>query len=244
MYGEFAEREFAVLRGIIQPGDFVLDIGANIGTYAIPLAQMVGPSGFVYAFEPQRQVFNILCANIAMSGAYNITAHKNGVGKAPGTARIPLFALDVQENNFGVSVLADEASRGDIVSVIAVDDLHLMRCDFIKIDVEGMEAEVLTGARETIDKFRPVMWVENDKKGKGDALLALINDMDYRAYWHIAPLLPEDMEGRTAAPEYFDNVVSIDMLCFHKTTDANLTGFAEAVPGETWQTAMAKLTGN
>ena len=61
---------------------------------------------------------------------------------------------------------------------------------------------------------------------------------------HIAPLLPEDMEGRPAAPEYFDHVVSIDMLCFHKTTDANLTGFAEAVPGETWQAAMTKLTGN
>lgn len=235
-YGEFAERELTVLRSIIEPGDVVLDIGANIGTYTIPLSRMVAPGGWVIAFEPARQVFNVLCANIAMSGALNILAHQKAVGGAQGTAKIPLFNMDVPENNFGVSTVG--GNDGEPVSVISVDACDLKRCDFIKIDVEGMEADVLAGARQTIANFQPVMWIENDRPAKSANLINIIHEMGYRALWHFAPLLPAAAQGMSDAPPDMEGLLSMDMLCFHRDIETDMTGFIEAIPGDTHEAAM------
>jgi len=234
-YGEFAERELGVLRGLVEPGDIVLDVGANIGTYTIPLAQMVGPSGLVLAFEPMRQVFNVLCANIAMSGAINILAQQRAIGRTSGVAKMPLLDTAAPENNYGVSTFEEE---GATVSVIPVDSCGLKRCDFIKIDVEGMEADVLAGARQTIETFRPILWVENDRPDKSANLIFTLHEMDYRAFWHFAPLLPDAAAGTPDVPPHMVGVLSMDMLCFHKDLDANMTGFIEAIPGDTCDAAL------
>jgi hypothetical protein len=59
-YGEYSEGEVDLFRQCLRPGDVALDIGANFGSHTIPLAQLVGPGGAVYAFEPQRILFQIL----------------------------------------------------------------------------------------------------------------------------------------------------------------------------------------
>lgn len=237
LYGEFAEQELTVLRGMIELGDVVFDIGANIGTYTIPLSEMVGPGGRVVAFEPARQVFNVLCANIAMSGANNILAHQRAVGREPGTAKMPMFIMEAPQNNFGVCTINDE-SAGEPVSVVSMDSCGFQRCDLIKIDVEGMEVDVLAGARRTIANFRPVMWIENDRPKKSAALISQIHDMGYRAFWHFAPLLPFSAQGMPDTPPHLENVASLDMLCFHNDVEADMTGFIEATPGDTHEAAM------
>src|SRR5712692_1599177 len=67
LYGEWCEREITILSHIVRPGDFVIDIGANIGTHTIALANMVTGSGLVIAIEAQRQMHNFLVANVAIN---------------------------------------------------------------------------------------------------------------------------------------------------------------------------------
>jgi tRNA G37 N-methylase Trm5 len=72
LYGEYSEAEVACLRQLLNPGDTVLDIGANIGDLTVPMAQMVGDSGSVYAFEANRSNFNYLCADLALNDLANV----------------------------------------------------------------------------------------------------------------------------------------------------------------------------
>ena len=66
-YGEFSEGEIAIFDQLCRPGDIVVEVGANIGTHTLPIAKMVGVAGRVHAFEPQRIVFQTLCANMALT---------------------------------------------------------------------------------------------------------------------------------------------------------------------------------
>ncbi len=87
LYGEYGEDEQAVLAQMVRPGDVVVEAGANLGTHTVPLARKVGPSGALIAFEPQRVVFQILCANVALNELTNVHAQNAAVGETPGSAR-------------------------------------------------------------------------------------------------------------------------------------------------------------
>jgi hypothetical protein len=108
----------------------------------------------------------------------------------------------------------------------------------IKIDVEGMEGEVIAGAVRTIRQFRPLLYVENDREEKSAALIQQIMDLDYRLYWHLPPLFnPQNYFA--AADNVFRGIVSINMLGIHASIPQNLTGFRQiANPQETWRAAI------
>jgi Flp pilus assembly protein TadD len=99
-YGEFSEGECDLLRQMVRPGQVVVEAGANIGAHTLVLSQLVGPAGRVYAFEPQRVVFQILCGNLALNGCLNVVCREVALGDQPGQLRVP--PIDYQrENNFG-----------------------------------------------------------------------------------------------------------------------------------------------
>src|SRR4051794_7022915 len=66
-YGEYCEAEGGVFDQLVGPGQIVIEVGANIGTHTVRLGQLVGPGGAVIAFEPQRVLFYLLCANLALN---------------------------------------------------------------------------------------------------------------------------------------------------------------------------------
>lgn len=85
-------------------------------------------------------------------------------------------------------------------------------CHFIKIDVEGMEGDVLAGAVETINRFRPALYVENDRKEKSTELIERLLGLDYRLYWHLPPLFNrKNFAGHEE--DVFGQIVSVNMLC-------------------------------
>jgi FkbM family methyltransferase len=150
VYGEYSEGEIALFRQLLRPADVAVDVGANIGALTIGMARLVQPQGMVHAFEPQRAIFELLSNNIRLNGLTNVTAHRRAVGSERGTIRVP--PLDyAATNNFGGVALG--AAEGEAVEVVTIDDLGLTRLRLLKVDVEGMESEVVTGARTTIARL-------------------------------------------------------------------------------------------
>jgi FkbM family methyltransferase len=196
-YGEFSEEEIELFRRIVRPWDAVVDAGANIGCMTIPLAQMVGVNGLVLSFEPQRGLYYLLCGNLALNGLmHTVQAYNAALGAAGGQIRVPDLDFEAEQNFGGLSI--EGRDSGYLVPLLRLDDLQFDRLRLIKADVEGMEADMLLGAQETIAKHRPFLYVENDRPLKTERLLGLMVGMDYRLYEHNPRYLPE---GNCLFPE-------------------------------------------
>lgn len=232
-YGEFSEGEAALFAQIIKPGMTVLDIGANMGSHTVYFARIVGGAGRVFAFEPQRIIHQILCANVVLNALPNVFARHACVGCKTDPIFIPPMNYG-SVNNFGGLGLG-KFTAGEPVPQVTLDSLALDRCDFIKIDVEGMECEVLQGAGETLTRHKPVLYVENDRSEKSATLIALLFDLGYRLFWHLPPLFnPANFFG--VQENIFGNIVSVNMLGVPKSMNSNLTGFKEVTsPTDQWR---------
>lgn len=219
--GEFSEGEVDVFRQLLRPGALVVEAGANIGAHSVPIAKLIGPSGHLWAIEPQRVVHQTLCANIALNSLSNVTALWAAVGREPGQLLVPVIDY-TQDNNFGGLGL-EGRTQGEPVAVITVDSLKLPRLDLLKADVEGMEQAVLEGASATIERCQPLLYVENDREEKSAGLLACLQRMGYIAYSHSPPLYsPNNYFGEPNNP--FGNIISMNVLAIHQSVPANIQG--------------------
>jgi FkbM family methyltransferase len=208
LYGEFSEIESELLLRYAPLGGVVVDAGANIGAHTLALARAVGPGGVAIAAEPQRVVFQMLCANLALNEVRNVHAIHCALGAATGRTTIPLPDYQ-RESNFGGISAGSE--RGEFVRVLSVDGLALPRLDLLKIDVEGWEADVIRGADAAIARHRPVLYVEADRKDKTPALIELLRSKGYALYLHLPPLFnPGNFFAN--AENAFAGVVSANLL--------------------------------
>ncbi len=222
LYGEYSQAEIDLFRQILKPGSLVVEVGANIGTHTLFFARQVGLEGAVVAFEPQPIVFQTLCANLALNCVTNVRCFQQAVGAEPGEIRVPVLDSTREENYGGLSL--EGCRQGEPTPMVTLDSLNLGRCALLKVDVEGMERQVLAGAANTIAKCRPILYVENDRHEKAAALVNFIDGLDYAMYWHLPPLFNPENFFRN--PEnVFGNIVSINMVCIHKSVPHHLDGF-------------------
>jgi len=218
-YGEISESENTVYKSICREGDVVVEVGSNIGVHTLPIAQAVGKTGRVYAFEPVRIVFQTLCANLAINSIENVECFQSGASNEEGVIRIP--DLDNHKDfNFG-GVCIDKFKSGIKVPIVKLDNfLELTKLKLLKIDVEGMEQQVIQGAANIINKFKPVLYVENDRVEQSRDLIELIASFDYKMYWHMPTLfMPDNYAGDK---EQLFHIVSVNMFCVHKSADFNI----------------------
>ena len=231
LYGEHSELELRALGQLLPPAGTVIDVGANIGVHSVFFARTVGPQGRVLAFEPQRQAFQLLSANAALNGLTQLRCERAAVGPKRGEILVPDLDPDAA-NNFGGISLNDEGG-GEPVPVLRLDDFDLAACDLIKIDVEGMECEVLAGARDTAILHAPLLYVENDRRENSAALIELLFSLDYRLFWHLPYLFnPDNYFGE--AHNVFGAVLSVNMLCVPKTRKLDIEGLREIASPEDW----------
>jgi FkbM family methyltransferase len=220
-YGEFSVGEQEIFRQIVLPGSIVVEVGANIGAHTVELSRLVGLEGEVYAFEPQRIVFQTLCANLALNQCANVFARQAALGHEKGVILVPALDPAMRSNFGGVSLM--NVSVGEPVEVLALDDLDLPACHVLKVDVEGMEVEVLRGAQRTLDQYRPIMYLENDREDRSQELLGLTMDLGYAVYWHLPRLYnPANFFG--AAEDIFPNIASINILCVPSEAAPEISG--------------------
>jgi FkbM family methyltransferase len=229
LYGEFSDGEAQLFDQIVRPGEVVLDVGANIGAHTLFFAQKVGPGGRVYAFEPQRVVFQTLCANMALNSISNTYCIQAALGEAPGSVTVPVFNY-AQTNNYG-GVEIDTFAVGEPVPVITVDSLDLPACRLIKVDVEGMELKALKGAVQTVKRCKPMLYVENDRVEKSEALMQFIDGLGYDMYWHLPPLYSPQNYYQNPQ-NVFAYIVSFNLLCVARELGTTITGFKQASPTE------------
>ena len=174
-------------------GVFAVDGGANIGVHTIEWSRHMHGWGRVLAFEAQEVVFYALAGNIAINNCLNARARNSALGASCGELEIPqpnyfspasfgsLELRQSQTNEFIGQKVSYASEDCTMVPKVNLDSLQLPRLDLIKIDVEGMELEVLQGAQEVIRRLRPLMIIEAIKADRV-ALEAFLREMEYQVF--------------------------------------------------------------
>ena len=228
LYGEFSELEAEIFRQIVKKGDTVIEIGANIGTHTLILSNLC-ENGKVIAFEPQRVVFQTLCANVALNSKTNVYTYQRALSNENGYINIPYLNYDTINNFGGISL--EDVKEGEKVlkqklDTFLKDEFEVDNIKLIKIDVEGMERDVLEGAKESIKQYKPYIYLENDRRDRSKELIEYIFSLGYKAYWHLPPLY-NPKNHNNIKENIFQNLVSVNMLCIPKELNITLNGFKE-----------------
>jgi FkbM family methyltransferase len=153
-------------------GVFAIDGGANIGVHSVEWARHMHGWGRVLSFEAQEVVYYALAGNLALNNCLNARAKNMALGEAVGEITIPqpdyysaasFGSLELRQlpatEQIGQHISYD-AATGVTVPMVTIDSLNVERLDFFKLDVEGMEMDVLSGARQTIARHKPTLFIE------------------------------------------------------------------------------------
>jgi FkbM family methyltransferase len=172
-------------------GVVALDCGANIGVHTIEFARAMYGWGEVLAFEAQEKLFYALAGNVVINNCLNVSARHSAVGAYCGQIEIPepdylvpssFSSLELKESDknefIGQKI---DYKKTKTVSQVSVDSLRMQRLDLMKLDVEGMEEEVLKGAAESIAKHSPVMMIEVLKTHQA-VIEGILSKTGYRCY--------------------------------------------------------------
>jgi FkbM family methyltransferase len=196
--GDWEKEQLDLILSVLQactPADTaitILDVGANIGTHTLAFAQFPFKRVTVHAYEAQRQVFYMLAGSVALNSLDHVYCHHKAVSDQTNQAiSVPVLDYDSPANFGGVEIepavnpdFTGKALPGahEPIETVRIDDREFDNLKLLKIDVEGMENKVLAGATATIDRHRPLIFVEY---GKTDftALLQFLRGKNYVSYF-------------------------------------------------------------
>jgi len=151
-----------VIKPYIEKAKYVIDVGANIGCHSISYGRF-NPDVTIWAFEPQKKLFDILNRNVSINKLKNINTFDFGVGHKEMNCTMSSLdkVFDTSRNGHNKGGLGI-GHGGESIVVKTLDSLELPGLDFMKIDVEGAESLVLQGAEQTIRKYKPVVLFEHN----------------------------------------------------------------------------------
>ncbi len=248
LYGEWCDFEIQALRPFVAFGDTVIDVGANIGTHTVAFANMVGPTGTVHAFEPQRRLFTMLAGNVALNGLEWAVCHQEAVGESSGEIRLPpLPPSDTSFNYSAVSLVANSLPRqvkkaDERVPLVTLDALDLNNCAVIKLDVEGMEPSVLMGAQHLIKGCQPVLYVEIGGPDNAKRIAEILTSLNYSAYWSIHPYFDERNYYSNAINVWPNVVWSSNIICLPKNSTAEFPAAQKFLgEGDDWRACLRRM---
>jgi FkbM family methyltransferase len=165
---DWFEDEIKFLRRLLQPGQKAIDIGANYGVYTLSMSRTVGETGCVWAFEPASNTANLLIESVAVNGFTRVTIVQSAVSNTRGMAQ-----LTVNQNSELNALVHGEplTCKSETVPLVTLDDCMEIYdwkdIDFVKIDAEGEEINILKGGKLFFSRLSPL--VQYDVK-EGDNL--------------------------------------------------------------------------
>jgi FkbM family methyltransferase len=177
--------EKTALFELAETGQTVLDIGTNVGEVLMNLADRVGNDGRAIGFEPNPQTLLKCRHNLGLNGFANVEVHELALGDRPGH----LLLGRPQQTNAGADRIVRSGDKAVEVQVTTLDEFvserKLERIDLIKIDVEGFDLNVLRGGQQSIERFRPTLFIElshANLREQGDHPAALVKWLYDRGY--------------------------------------------------------------
>lgn len=190
-YGAHTRNELAMVLAFLRPGDRVIDVGAHIGTLAVPFAQAVGPAGRVIAIEPDVESFDLLIRNLTLNGVLgHVRAECVVVTDEAGPYH------PVRTANHTSATYYRRADTGGSSTCAPLDSLAsefdpARPLRLIKIDAEGMELSILRSAEALIAAYRPLLYIEvspEQLQRAGSAVRevdAFLTDRGYALFRHV-----------------------------------------------------------
>lgn len=171
----YEQEELDLLKQHVLPGAAILDIGANVGNHSIYFDKFFEPK-VVYVVEPVMRAYQLLLQNVALNYCHSVNLDyiATALSNKPGHCDV----LISPAHNLGGTRLVERGS-GQINTVTGDSLFADKTVDFIKIDVEGMELQVLQGLAQTVDKNHPLMFVEVDNNNH-DAFWNLMSSWNYQ----------------------------------------------------------------
>ena len=176
---------------IPRPNDVVIDVGANIGYFTIYASRKVGKDGLVIALEPMDEAYNCLMKNIRLNRLNNVKPFKLALWSSETTLRLyrtkgyftsAISKVDVFKNLIQQKKL--ELIKEYEIKAIKLDDLikniNLSKVDWIKIDVDGSEYEVILGSMNTLKRFKPKLIIEIHNQEIGNKILKILKNLGYK----------------------------------------------------------------
>ncbi|WP_109111149.1 FkbM family methyltransferase [Azospirillum sp. TSO35-2] len=218
----------------------VIDGGANVGAFTIPIASAFRDRCRVVSFEVQRPVYHLLCGAIALNGLDNVLAHNLALGSAMGLVDIPVPDYRTDANLGALSLdpavrrIRREAGQGchtdtegvrvEQASMVRIDDFAIDDLCLLKLDVEGMELAVLQGAGETLRRcgYPPLLlelWDPDMMPAIRDSQQALLSHLGSLGY-NLTAI------GETAVAQH---IGQRSVLTFHVEDDGHRIAIREVV---------------
>lgn len=227
--GEIEPHIQLLFKKMIKQGWTALDIGANVGIHSLLMSQLVGEQGSVYAFEPVSYNLQRLNLNRYLNGSSNLNIIPFGVGEK--NENSTFHEVDVNSFDLGnsslvlneyLSTLPPSSISKKTISMISLDDFcskNLIVPNIIKIDIEGFEYFALKGAKNTLDKYTPILILEYNSErinfiGLDNTKFKEILAPHYDCY----EILPKTDIEEYFSLEYFDfkRNISSYLLCVPK----------------------------
>ncbi|OWV92192.1 SAM-dependent methyltransferase [Rhizobium sp. R635] len=206
LLGGFEVRTLDRYKELVRDGNIVLDIGANVGSHTLPLAELVGGTGKVISFEPTAHAFGKQKTNISLNPtlAQRIDAHQMmlmaSASETMPEAVYSSWPLEVAEDLHSEHHGRLMSTQGARLNTLdeTLRELGVDKVDFVKLDVDGNELDVLLGARATLEEFKPRIMLElapyvyGENPTNFDQLLKLLWESGYEI---------EDVASESKLPE-------------------------------------------
>ncbi len=180
-----------LILGTLPKDSIIIDGGANIGFFMIPVAQK-NKEMKIIGFEPQIKLFQALSGSIALNNLNNCYLHNLALGEKLEKLTLPEIDYKTPQD-YGMiklenqNLVENSYLKNRSVDVVTIDSMNLPGLDFLKLDVEGYEKSAILGGLETIKKYRPWIWVEYFISGK-ESIKEALKDIPYYEFYIVDPL--------------------------------------------------------
>ncbi len=200
IYFGFKERSFESIEEKIKKATVIFDVGANIGSTAMYFSSL-NRSGKIYAFEPHPHTFERAMNNLEINEFKNIELHKIGFGDKPDVVKL----YEVNPNNPGMNRVISKNIDLPFVTITIdtidnfLQEKNINKVDLVKIDVEGFEFNVLSGAKKLLQEQKPVLFIELDDDNLRDndhsavALVSFLYECGYSSFYRADTNTPVSM---------------------------------------------------
>ena len=164
LFGSYELPTIKFIERTLKPGDFVFDVGANVGYLSLTFAQLIGNTGKVYGFEPEKRNFETLQENIKLNGFKNIHPIKLAVSDENRTIKLYLSKNENQGIHSTILHTDTLSEKYEEIEAVRLDDYvqnqEIDKIDLVKIDVEGAEIDVINGMKNILREKKPILILE------------------------------------------------------------------------------------